>query len=280
MTSLVIALISSAVALVVGSVVSKVYFASKMRSNSLSREAHEELMRRHRVQYQKKITSLHNKAGHQIRILQQNVKEKDKEIARLLSEACDQSSADSSADSSVKKLVDILRSEIVALRENLDSRDQRISELNLEVRDAQSESAEYLTQLDAWKQKVSPLSEKMQKQREVIDSLEHDRSNDTQQLKLQQGVIEVLAQEVTEATSVGHRAPAESVEHEERVDDLKAIRGIGPTLERRLKDHGIRQFRQLAEMSEEDLADLARQISVSPSEASQHGWIEQARELV
>jgi predicted flap endonuclease-1-like 5' DNA nuclease len=280
MTSVVIALIASAVALVVGFVVSKVYFTSKMRSNSLSREAHEELTKRQHSQYEKKYTTLHNKARHQIRNLHQKAREKDEEIARLLSDACDESSDESPAETSAKKLVDILRSELVALRENLDSRDQRISELNLEIRDAQSESAEYLAELNTWKQKVSPLSEKMQKQREVIDSLEHERSNDTQQLKLQQGVIEVLAQEVTEATSVGHPALVEPVAHEERVDDLKAIRGIGPTLERRLKDHGIQQYRQIAEMSEEDLADLARQISISPSQASQHGWIEQARELV
>ena len=308
MTPIVVALVSSAIALVVGSVVSKVYFTAKIRTNSMTRESHEDLMQRQKDQFQKKYTSLHNRARHKIGSQQQTIVEKDKEISKLLSDACNQSSVDSSA----KKLVDILRAEIVALRENLDARDQRVSELNLEVRDAQAEAQEYLTRLDAWKQKVSPLSEKLTEQQGVIHSLQHELTSDTQQLQMQreviqalenevtsdsmklkqqQEVIHALAEEVTSASesgvnfaqAMGHEEPENSSNPENEVDgredDLKAIRGIGPALERRLRDSGIRRYRQLAEMSEEDLAELARKLSISPSLASRNEWIEQAREL-
>jgi uncharacterized protein YneF (UPF0154 family) len=197
MISVVVALIASAVGLIVGSIVSKVYFTARVRKNSLPKEAHQELMAQQGQQYQEKITSLHNQARLKNKQLGEKGIEKDKEIAKLLSEACDQSSADSSA----KKLVDILRTEIAGLRENLDDRDQRLSELKLEVRDSQSKAAQYLTELNSWKEQVAPLSGKLQKQEQMIQTLEDEMTSETMRVRLQEDVIQALAEEVT-ATAV------------------------------------------------------------------------------
>ena len=58
-------------------------------------------------------------------------------------------------------------------------------------------------------------------------------------------------------------------------DDLRAIQGIGPSMERRLHKAGIYRYAQLATMTAEDL----RLAVVAEPFIKVEGWIEQAREL-
>jgi len=68
-------------------------------------------------------------------------------------------------------------------------------------------------------------------------------------------------------------------QQKDRADDLKKIRGIGRTLERRLNNNGINRFQQIAEMSEQQLIDTAKKLAISPALAERGQWIQQARAL-
>lgn len=63
-------------------------------------------------------------------------------------------------------------------------------------------------------------------------------------------------------------------------DDLKQISGIGPGLEKKLKDSGISTLRQLAELSDEDIANLEAKIIRFSGRIKREQWVEQARKLV
>ena len=63
-----------------------------------------------------------------------------------------------------------------------------------------------------------------------------------------------------------------------RADDLKAIKGIGPGLERKLNDLGIVRFEQIAALTPAAVADLDEQLDFR-GRIEREGWIEQARAL-
>ncbi len=62
-------------------------------------------------------------------------------------------------------------------------------------------------------------------------------------------------------------------------DDLKEIYGIGPVLEARLNQLGIYHFRQMAQLTANDVAWVAARINSFPDRIVRDRWVEQARRL-
>jgi len=62
-------------------------------------------------------------------------------------------------------------------------------------------------------------------------------------------------------------------------DDLKQIKGIGPSIEKTLNDLGVYRFHQIAEMSEYDIDRVAQQLKGFRSRIYREDWIGQARDL-
>lgn len=62
-------------------------------------------------------------------------------------------------------------------------------------------------------------------------------------------------------------------------DNLQAIKGVGPAIEKTLNDLGIHRFTQIAEMSEYDIDRVARQLKGFRSRIYREDWIGQARSL-
>lgn len=62
-------------------------------------------------------------------------------------------------------------------------------------------------------------------------------------------------------------------------DNLKQITGIGPALEKKLKENGISTFKQLAELSKEDIARLEEQVIRFPGRIKRERWVQQAKKL-
>jgi predicted flap endonuclease-1-like 5' DNA nuclease/uncharacterized protein YoxC len=62
-------------------------------------------------------------------------------------------------------------------------------------------------------------------------------------------------------------------------DDLQAIKGVGPAIERTLNDLGITRYNQIAEMSEYDIDRVAQQLKGFRSRIYREDWIGQARDL-
>jgi large subunit ribosomal protein L21 len=63
-------------------------------------------------------------------------------------------------------------------------------------------------------------------------------------------------------------------------DDLKLIRGIGPTFERELKRLGIRTFAQIAAWTDDDVEEIGPKIKARPERIRREDWVKTALELV
>ena len=62
-------------------------------------------------------------------------------------------------------------------------------------------------------------------------------------------------------------------------DNLRLIKGIGPTIEKTLNELGIFRFHQIAEMSEYDIDRIARRLKGFSTRIYREDWIGQARNL-
>lgn len=63
------------------------------------------------------------------------------------------------------------------------------------------------------------------------------------------------------------------------LDDLRRIRGIGPTIASRLNENGITRFRQLADMSPDELGELADTIRIARGRVARDDWAAAAAAL-
>lgn len=66
---------------------------------------------------------------------------------------------------------------------------------------------------------------------------------------------------------------------DETHDDLQAIKGVGPAIERTLHDLGIFKYSQIAELNEVDINRVAERLKGFRSRIYREDWIGQAREL-
>ena len=62
-------------------------------------------------------------------------------------------------------------------------------------------------------------------------------------------------------------------------DDLKMIKGVGPAIEKTLNEMGIRNFGQIAAMSEYDIDRIAHRLKGFRTRIYREDWIGQARDL-
>jgi len=332
MSSLVVALLSFAIAFVAGALLSKAFFATQSPAQDvIAREQHHALLKAQRSRYRKRVQALSNVVSlhedtqgkikeklaeyHQamesraescraaesetVRLqteltkLQETVADNDRErselnarigsldtelkaeyaksanaanelgllriereeltarVQRLEQEYQAPDETESGAISTEDEPAAEMRAGMGELREKLAIRDRRIHELKVQLEESDIQKEYVQERLETLKQRVSPLTQKLRQQRLLIR-------------QLRQVSVEL------ENGDTGAK---------EQKDDLKAIRGIGPALERRLRSHGIERFEQIAEMSEQEFAAIATQLSIAPTIAQRQGWIQQARDL-
>lgn len=63
-------------------------------------------------------------------------------------------------------------------------------------------------------------------------------------------------------------------------DDLQRIKGIGPAIERTLNDLGYCSYRQIANMTDDDIARIAARLRGFNGRIQRENWIDQARDLL
>jgi predicted flap endonuclease-1-like 5' DNA nuclease len=93
----------------------------------------------------------------------------------------------------------------------------------------------------------------------------------------QEPVDAETGKEKTKNGASAKQAAAEPVASE---DDLKKISGIGPGLERKLKDAGIATLKDIAELSDEAIARLEDQVIRFSGRIKREQWVEQAKALI
>ncbi|MEM7275684.1 MAG: hypothetical protein AAF547_21590 [Actinomycetota bacterium] len=75
-------------------------------------------------------------------------------------------------------------------------------------------------------------------------------------------------------------SPSPPSPSDDRRDDLKVIRGIGPAMERTLNEVGITTWAQLAALSPSDVHRVGERIPAFPGRIRRDRWVEQAAALV
>jgi len=80
------------------------------------------------------------------------------------------------------------------------------------------------------------------------------------------------------AKSEKKAAPTKAARAEPGADDLKALSGVGPALEKKLHAAGVTTFAQIAAWTEDDIAAMDEQLSFK-GRIEREGWVEQAKEL-
>ena len=87
-------------------------------------------------------------------------------------------------------------------------------------------------------------------------------------------------EEASDAVSAAEDAPeAEAVAPAVDDSDLKLLTGVGPALEKKLNGAGITSLQQIADMSEDDVAKLEEELSIS-GKFEKGDWVNQAAELL
>jgi predicted flap endonuclease-1-like 5' DNA nuclease len=315
MSTIVIALICFAVAFVSGGLLSKAYFVTRNAPESIGRNKLHTLLQAQRVRYRKRMIALnnvirrheetrvqihdklakinltHTERGELLQEMNTKLEQEQKQTQALEQELADCNQrintfdTDKSTSAAMEKEFGVLRierDELVAqlkriesgqtknsvtsstnedpdkiarmradmgeLRETLATRDRRIHDLELQLQDSTDQARQLQTKLDSWKQRIMPLTRKIKQQKELLQRLCRNK----------------VAEQQIEAPG----------------DDLKVIHGIGPALERRLQQHGIRHYRQLADMNKEELASIAQKLAIAPNRAERDDWIQQARDLL
>ena len=65
---------------------------------------------------------------------------------------------------------------------------------------------------------------------------------------------------------------------EDQKDDLAAMKGIGPMIERQLNQIGIYTFQQLANLNADDIEIISDAVVLYPGRVAREQWVEQAKE--
>lgn len=150
------------------------------------------------------------------------------------------------------------RAEAGALRERVAQRDASIHELNRRLEDSEARALELDTQLRTWKYRIAPLVLQLRIQRERNRKLR----------------MMLKGEDAPAPRLLVLASPAE-----DPIDDLKKIRGIGRSIERKLHSQGIFRFRQLAELTATDLASITSTLAIPATRPWRDRWIDQARQL-
>ena len=78
---------------------------------------------------------------------------------------------------------------------------------------------------------------------------------------------------------IEHNAPPPLLDAPGTPDDLKAIVGVGPVIERMLYQLGITTYRQIARWSDRDIDEIDGKLPEFPGRIRRDAWVTQARAL-
>jgi predicted flap endonuclease-1-like 5' DNA nuclease len=140
----------------------------------------------------------------------------------------------------------------------------RDAEVRAKVPELEQRVTEYRRQLEQRAERIVELETQLTLRSRRITELERSLAQRDQR-------IVALENDLAEGLAWGAQ---------DREDDLKAIKGIGPKFERLLKALGVKTVAQIAEWSEEDVGRFASALKVPKDRIVRGGWVDKARSLV
>jgi len=117
----------------------------------------------------------------------------------------------------------------------------------------------------------------------IIDKVDEFVEDDIEELLEAEAIIDDSddSEEDIEASDAAEEVEdtADANLHDLPGDNLKLIKGVGPAIEKTLNELGIKQFDQIAQMSEYDIDRVAHRLKGFRSRIYREDWIGQARDL-
>lgn len=193
----------------------------------------------------------------------------------------------------------VLRSESDALAEKQRELEQDIRNLSITDNSLHSALAEkddkifkLSREMESWHKRLPPLIEKFRERNADADRFESELADaretirgleaalNTGETRVESAGPEALSEGFDASNdTIGGAAPVMAVPVDDRRDDLKRIKGIGPAIEKTLNELGIFRLQQIAELSEYDIDRVANRLRGFRSRIYREDWIGQAREL-
>jgi len=253
---------------------------AKMRAAELSGALKETFERRDELQ-------------RQIKDIRGNLEEAVAERDQLQNDMQSQASKDDSAsallaekDARIEKLgreLDNWQDRLPPLIERFRQRNAEAEELERELNAAHERIAAFEAMVGSEQTRVEPvdpdaLTDGMDASNDPID---REPTEDDDEIDVAEDDQDVTGPEDDESAS--DERPGEDQdepgENGGAHDDLKLIKGVGPAIEKTLKEMGICRFNQIAEMSEYDIDRVAHRLKGFRSRIYREDWIGQARDL-
>tara|TARA_R110002096_G_scaffold154_30_gene1026 strand:- start:21501 stop:22493 length:993 start_codon:yes stop_codon:yes gene_type:complete len=167
------------------------------------------------------------------------------------------------------------------LLENFRQRNEDVQQLENELAAARMRIADLETRNELGQTRIEPVQDP--------DELTDGRDASNEALGEEDMIDPAELQEDTKADNTGEvvvanedSADVDDVDNSQingARDQLQAIKGVGPAIEKTLNEMGIFRFQQIAEMSEYDIDRVARRLKGFHSRIYREDWIGQAREL-
>ena len=190
-------------------------------------------------------------------------------------------------DARIKKLqleLENWQNRLPPLIEKFRQRNKDAERLESDLEEARERISDLEASLDPGQTRIEPVSDPEEltdgrnASNDAIDDGEPDLV-DSKQAKLEEDSIE--------EDSVEEDPDPDEVEVEDDLiapingsrDNLKAIKGIGPAIEKTLNEMGIFRYQQIADMSEYDIDRVAKRLKGFRSRIYREDWIGQARDL-
>ena len=253
---------------------------AKNRAKELSEAVQEAYARRD--QLQREIKDIRN-------TLEVAMSERDQLQSNISSQASE--SADGEAkDARIKKLqleLENWQNRLPPLIEKFRKRNEEAEQLEADLAQAHDRIAELEASVDPAQTRIEPvrdpdsLTDGRDASNDAIDDGAPDEGEVAEDAQLD--VEEVDAEEpvaVTEDPDFDEDEDDESIAAVNGSrDNLKAIKGVGPAIEKTLNEMGIFRYQQIADMSEYDIDRIAKRLKGFRSRIYREDWIGQARDL-
>lgn len=274
---------------------------AKNRAKELSEAVQEAYARRD--QLQREIKDIRS-------TLEASMNERDQLQSNISSQATDSAEAEAK-ESRMKKLqleLENWQNRLPPLIEKFRQRNEDAEQLEVDLAEAHKRIAELEASADPGQTRIEPVRdpEELTDGRDASnDTMDDDEAdvvaNDNGNIEFDEADVEEAAAEEV-ATGDGDLDPGDDQDSEEDGEDgedededededesttpingsrdnLKAIKGVGPAIEKTLNEMGIFSYRQIADMSEYDIDRIAKRLKGFRSRIYREDWIGQARDL-
>jgi predicted flap endonuclease-1-like 5' DNA nuclease len=179
-----------------------------------------------------------------------------------------------------------------ALEKRIKAHEHEIADLRRELIHIETKKDIATSRFTKWRIKLKPFARQFRQQRMIISELreelrqrelrrEHEAVEHQHELNAAISAEANTQQADTAKTTLAATEAVKTpppVKPVEQQDNLTALKGIGPALQKKLHNQGVFRLQQLANMNAGELSKLGKSLGVSQKLISKNDWSKQARE--